>query len=776
MMAGFLTWAEAYEAGPSVCGGKGYNLARLARYGFRVPQGGVLPVGAPPSSIAEGLDRLGLADEAVAVRSSAAMEDSARASFAGIHRSFLNVRGVAAAVQAAQQCIASLQSLEAVQYRRRMGVADDEAQCAVVICKMVPARCAGVAFTADPATGRRDLILIDAAEGLGEAVVGGRVNPARMVWRSYHGRLVRESSGAPLPWFPADAEEETAHQAWRVQWTLGEGQDPQDVEWAYDGRLLWVLQARPITRLPRPGWPETSSMPRYWSTANLKDNQPGISSELSWSTLEGAVGDAAYAAMGAAGYQMPRGMQVVRRFHGRGFFDLTMMQWGFYDAFGLMPAEVIKVIGGRQPEITVPPNPFRGGAGLRRIIASVRLLRQIWNHPRKAQASIERHLDHQRSLESVDWSRCSFAELYAALLRIGQAQEAFIPVFGVANSSYGPWKLALESLAGDEDLIARLQAGSGAVASAEHGYRLYEIARGESTIEAFLRDFGHRAIFETDAANPRWIEDPSWVVEQVEAIRRNPPARDPRDAAAEVLREAERETRRRFRWRAPLLLWMGRKLREAMASRENAKSALVSMILPVRRIVLEAGRRLAAAGSIDAPEQMTCLAHADVTCLLRGYWTGAGARELIADRLSRRERWISEPCPDVIVEEPDGRMAAAPPPSPPDGKFWTGIAISSGIASGPARIVRTPADAAHLQQGDVLIAPSTDPGWTPLFLRASAVVMETGGYLSHGAIVAREYGIPAVANVPGIIDALPDGALVTVDGSTGRVVPENNGR
>ena len=575
-----------------------------------------------------------------------------------------------------------------------------------------------------------------------------------------------------MPWFPAEAEEEAAYPGLARAMDVGEGQDPQDIEWAYDGRLLWLLQARPITRLPRPGWPETAAMPRYWSTANLKDNQPGISSELSWSTLDGVVGDAAYAPMGAVGYKMPAGMPVVRRFHGRGFFDLTMMQWGFYDAFGIVPAEVIKVIGGHQPEIAVPVNPMRGRAGLRRALASLRLLRQIWNHPRKARAAIEEHMNYQRSLESVDWTCCSFAELAGALLRIGQAQDSFIPVFGLANSSYGPWKLALESITGDAGLVARLQAGSGAVASAEHGYRLYEIARGESTIEAFLRDFGHRGIFETDAANPRWIEDPSWVVEQVEAIRRNPPARDPRETAAGVLREARREVRRRFGWRAPLLLWFGRKLQEAMASRENAKSALVSMILPVRRIVMEAGRRLAAAGSLDAPEQMTCLAHADLACLLRGYWSGAGARELIADRLRRREQWISEPCPDVITEEPDGRMAAAPAPAPVDGKFWTGIPVSSGTASGPARIVRTPADAAHLQQGDILVAPSTDPGWTPLFLRAAAVVMETGGYLSHGAIVAREYGIPAVANVPGILEALTDGTPVTVDGSSGRVVPD----
>jgi len=137
----------------------------------------------------------------------------------------------------------------------------------------------------------------------------------------------------------------------------------------------------------------------------------------------------------------------------------------------------------------------------------------------------------------------------------------------------------------------------------------------------------------------------------------------------------------------------------------------------------------------------------------------------------RRESWLAETAPDLITEEPDGRMAESVPAmvSPPESGTWSGIAVSPGAATGPARILYTPADAARLQAGDVLVAPSTDPGWTPLFLRVSAIVVETGGFLSHGAIVAREYGIPAVANIPGILNALRDGESITVDGSRGSV-------
>ena len=289
-MSAFLGWGEACKAGAAVCGGKGYNLARLARYGFRVPRGGVLAAGAPVAEIRPGLEQFGLLDAKLAVRSSATAEDSARASFAGIHRSFLNVRGVEAVMLAAQGCIDSLQKPEAIVYRRRMGFRDEEVQCAVVICEMVEARCAGVAFSCDPATGRRDLILIDAAEGLGEAVVSGRVNPQRILWRNQGGRFSRQGGEGRLATLPEDIEEELVYLVQRSHWALGEGQEPQDIEWAYDGQHLWLLQARPVTRVPRVGWPEelqycpairprvTSRMPyRVWCR-----NFPGVFSATSW--------------------------------------------------------------------------------------------------------------------------------------------------------------------------------------------------------------------------------------------------------------------------------------------------------------------------------------------------------------------------------------------------------------------------------------------------------------------------------------------------------------
>ena len=136
--------------------------------------------------------------------------------------------------------------------------------------------------------------------------------------------------------------------------------------------------------------------------------------------------------------------------------------------------------------------------------------------------------------------------------------------------------------------------------------------------------------------------------------------------------------------------------------------------------------------------------------------------------------------PDVLILDAEGRPAelpnVAPPPAAPsttaaaDGTALVGVPAAAGQASGPARIIRHPDEGHRLRQGEVLVAPSTDPGWTPLFLRASAIVMEVGGYASHGAIVAREYGLPAVVNVAGVLDVVADGQMLIVDGNSGRVI------
>jgi pyruvate,water dikinase len=224
-------------------------------------------------------------------------------------------------------------------------------------------------------------------------------------------------------------------------------------------------------------------------------------------------------------------------------------------------------------------------------------------------------------------------------------------------------------------------------------------------------------------------------------------------------------------WRRPLLKWLVRRVQRGFALREAGKSGMVASLWPTRHLLLEVGHRLVAAEYLERPEHAFHLSRADVFAFLRGYWDGYGAAALTADRTAQRSIWLQLNPPDVVIEGEgiNHLMPTQVPPTASDGQVWHGIGVSSGHATAVARVIRHPEEGIRLNHGEILLAPSTDPGWTPLFVRASAVVMETGGYLSHGAIVAREYGLPAVVNIPGLLACVQDGDRLTVDGDAATV-------
>lgn len=866
-----LDWSGAAEAGAGIGGGKGWNLGRLHRYGFPVPAGGVVVaraydemMGQPelkalsaqvadmdtrtvtlpdaagrlktvqdaiclanlPADVARDIESFlqstGLADIPVAVRSSATAEDGAEASFAGIHQSVLNVTGVAAVLEAVKRCYASLWTPQAVAYRRHQGLTDEDVSCAVVICVMItrpgtdrPAS-AGVAFTCDPATGRRDLITISAAPGLGESVVSGSVNPEEIAVQKRSGRYhLHHRRGSTIAVQTDDQALALARLADRVHWAFADGQGPQDVEWAHDGERFWLLQARPVTRLPTVTFPGAERLPIIWSNANLKDAVAGVQSTLSWSYIKYVISDALHSSLPLAGYSVPEGLEVVRRFGGRAYFDLTAMMWSNYDALGLMPADYVRTLGGHQPLIPVPPgDPFKGPEGARRRKAQLRFLRNV----RREARHLQRHMDDLRSNVRTLFARitgnASDRELLEVVERASDLTRAFAPHFQAANMNAGLWPAMMQSLLQRVSpdraaaLTLGLLAGSGRVSSAEHGYRLYDLAGTAAqdpeamacltqdpldpqawrrlpetspfrqALQEFLDEFGHRAVYEGELSNPRWREDPTYLLIQVRDLAKAGKFTPPRASAQAVRESVAAEVARLPFWARPLLRWLARQGQEAAAQREGAKSALSFIAEPIRRVCLEVGRRLVTAGVLNDVQQVFHLSAVELEMVLRGEWDGAGARALVADRAARDRAWWAAEPPDAFVLNHEGKptelpaamavpAVAASAQGPGVRGVMTGIGVAAGRASGPARVIRHPSEGHLLRDGEVLVAPSTDPGWTPLFLRASAVVMEVGGYLSHGAIVAREYGIPAVVNLPGLLNSVRDGQRLIVDGDAG---------
>jgi pyruvate,water dikinase len=252
-----VDYPAALQAGPGVVGGKGWNLARLDGLSGDIS-----------AAISDFLARTGLDKVPLAVRSSATAEDSPTTSFAGVHDSVLNVVGLETTLEAIRTCYRSVESPRARAYRERMGLREESVRCAVVLCAMLPhVVAAGVTFSAEPRTGRRDRVVVSASAGSGEALVGGRVNPEEVEVETLRYTLVRRTGPSVLS---AEQYVRLARLGVRIEWALGEGQEPQDVEWVFDGQQFWVVQSRPITNLPRPEYGSRQRSPRCGRMATSK--------------------------------------------------------------------------------------------------------------------------------------------------------------------------------------------------------------------------------------------------------------------------------------------------------------------------------------------------------------------------------------------------------------------------------------------------------------------------------------------------------------------------
>ncbi|MFO1233764.1 MAG: PEP-utilizing enzyme [Rivihabitans pingtungensis] len=209
-------------------------------------------------------------------------------------------------------------------------------------------------------------------------------------------------------------------------------------------------------------------------------------------------------------------------------------------------------------------------------------------------------------------------------------------------------------------------------------------------------------------------------------------------------------------------------------------AAALAGALTVRHLADGAMALLRQRGVLHADEGRDAVRHLfyEIDSACQGSLAAASLRARLLDRQARFARWQAETAPEYLLIQPDGQHTAGALPTPyapSDGQRWRGLATGAGVARGRVRRIRHPAEGVALQAGEILLAPATDPGWTPLFLKAGGLVVETGGYLSHAAIVAREFALPAVVNLPGIMDALQDGEWVEVDGGRGVVRRVSNG-
>lgn len=777
---------------PSIAGTKGAGLARLRAASFAVPDGAVLPVGladawsggpAPAAlrvAVADVCDRLG---GSMAVRSSATWEDGATSAHAGATATVLGVEGVDDVLAAIRHCLDA--SAEAA---RRHGTSGE---IAVVLQRLVAAEWAGVAFTADPVTGERDVVRIAAIPGLGEALVQGEVIGSDVSVRGSH---VDMAAGE----MPLELALNVAEAARAVESRFG---SPQDIEWAAAGGTVWLVQARPITALPTEPVPPQGN---NWQKDTAHYPEP--LTPFGWSLMD-ACQDEVRGVFDEMGLLI-RGLE--EAFVGGEVYGRVLPAFGSPDSAGKPPPAIVLGIAAR-----LVPELRRRTAAARRAIEEDYVQRWIDDWHRRDRDVMSERADQ---LGSVDLAALDDAGLSAhlekvlALARDGQRIHfrLMIPLFQRMHALH---RLVAGELGWDDPTIATMLGGhSPASRAAEDAMAsLRERIRTTDGATTALREAPGRPVAALAAVDPglgrdlkEWVATHGWALFNYDAgvpvlaerptlitrlLLAEPPPVDHAgaDAVADRARQALRPERRNE---------FDRLLADARAVyplREDNTIVVGDRPLALlRRWMLEAGRRLARRGDLPAPADAAYLFLDE----LRQAIDGRAPTDLAARVVRRRgeEAWVrAHPGPAYVGEQappPDTSRLPKPlrrvnepilwavsheypPPvdAPADaGVLLAGVAASPGVAEGPVRVIRGHDDMHLLTDGDVLVCQVTSPAWAPLFPLAAAVVADGGGALSHAAIAAREHGIPAVLGTGAGTTTLRDGQRVRVDGTRGLVL------
>ena len=738
-----------------------------------------------------------------AVRSSAVAEDGEEASFAGQQHTRLWCTTRGEVFEGIREILERLYHVELQLYQAQVGVGAVAVGSGVVIQPMEQGERSGVLFTHDPLGTRDDAFVVTAAEGGAAAVVEGRRGETFHASR-LTGHVLRGGGdrGVCQALFPLVQQIREAY-----------GEQPWDLEWTQRpcGQVV-VLQMRPA----KPVSPGEEPVV-LWTNANVGEALPAVGSPMTWSIIERFSRRGFVRAFGAMGLKVPRGARLVGGWQGRVYLNLSEFMAIASKLPWMSPQLLWRVAGGGELTPWVLEHlgdgePGRPGEVAKTLLGVVRRLPRLamdWGGGPWQVGRWERHvLGRRQRLEAMELRSLGDAELASWIAEhdrlFEENGERMLAVAArfllgvVALRGWMSWRfggeegerlslslmsgMALRSSEPVEALreLATMAAGSARLQEALGRWKTTPPPRREmwqvdrafaKRFEAMLHRDGFRAQGEAELAVPRWREAPHILFDTIHRWAREP--LPPRVDAVETRSKAAATLRQRLGPLESILVlkaWEGR--RSDAAHRETLRALVVETLAMYRRFFLEAGERLCHAQVLLSREEVFLLTHDEVMGWLAATpkpqpWT----LKLLV--LLRQEKLTAQralpPLPSIFLSKGPGIL---PEPAPEHAEPHPSSHVLVGLPGAPGQVVgrvHVASDGIEMAWGAVLVMPHADIGATPLFMRASALVMELGGPLSHACIVAREYGIPTVVNLTGAMRLLAPGAMVRVDGAAGTV-------
>jgi rifampicin phosphotransferase len=765
-------------------------------------------------AITRSLARLG-GQAGYAVRSSATAEDLPTASFAGQQDTYLNVAGPAAVLQHVRRCWASLFTERAITYRLRNGIDDWKIHLAVVVQQMVFPQAAGILFTADPVTSNRKIASVEASFGLGEGLVAGLVNGD--VYKVRDGEVVaRTVATKQLAIHPSRAggTEERAIEAERQeQPALTDAQvvrlvqlgrrieahfgHPHDIEWCLAEGDFWIVQSRPITTLfPIP-------------EAADRENHVYVS------VGHGQMMTEAMRPLGVSVWQLTA-MAPMHEAGGRLFVDVTQRLASPTTRVGLLEVmgrgdpligdalQTILERGDFLPALQGRGGPPVGGAPAQ-IDTDPAIVTELIERNRVSISALKRDIQTKSGPALFDFLLEAFKE-HKRVLGDPLSHRA------IMAGMQATWWLneQLEAWLGEKNAADTLTLSAPGNVTSEMGLALLDVAdvmrphphvvgflqhvedegcedeafldelaklaggrEAQEAIRAYLEKYGMRCVGEIDITRPRWSERPTTLVPLIlDNIRNFTPGKAKRrlEQGRQAARSKEQELLERLR----ALADGARKAKEAKRMidrvrtfsgyREYPKYGIVNRYFVYKQALLEEAERLVQADVIRDKEDIFYLTFHELHDVVG---TRRVDQQLIRQRKDAFHSYQALTPPRVLTSDGEVIAGAYRRDDVPTGAL-IGLPVSAGTIEGRARVIR---DIAHadIEAGDILVTTYTDPSWTPLFLAIKGLVTEVGGLMTHGAVIAREYGLPAVVGVEHATSLIRDGQRIRVHGTDGYI-------